>query len=91
MLVSVNNLPVLLGYLVFHGIFKAATFLCVGSFIRIFGTQDIRLMGGGSVFLKGDSYLLFLCILSLCGLPLSAGFFYKSLLLNNLLAVQGAS
>jgi NADH:ubiquinone oxidoreductase subunit 5 (subunit L)/multisubunit Na+/H+ antiporter MnhA subunit len=90
-LISINNPNILVGYLFFHGIFKAATFLCVGSFIRIFGTQDIRLMGAGAVFLRSDAYLLFLCIISLCGMPLSAGYFYKTLLIDTTISIYGTT
>lgn len=64
-------------YLFLHGLFKASTFFCVGSFIRVYGTQDTRLMGGANRLLWGDTLLLFICSSNLCGLPLTIGFIYK--------------
>ena len=48
MLVGFGDEYITISYLFLHGIFKAATFYCVGSFIRIYGSQDTRLMGGGA-------------------------------------------
>lgn len=64
-------------YLFLHGIFKASTFFCVGSFIRIYGTQDTRNMGSASSIYQLDSFFLILCAVNLCGLPFSIGFLYK--------------
>lgn len=65
-------------YLILHGLFKAGTFFCVGSFIRIYGTQDTRLMGNSAQFYWGDSILLLLCASNLAGLPLTIGLMYKA-------------
>jgi NADH:ubiquinone oxidoreductase subunit 5 (subunit L)/multisubunit Na+/H+ antiporter MnhA subunit len=78
---SLNHFYLSLGYLIFHGIFKAAVFMCVGSFIRFYGSQDIRLMGGGCVFLYGDVYLLLVCLINLVGIPATVGYFFKEVLL----------
>lgn len=64
-------------YLFLHGIFKAATFYCVGSFVRVYKTQDIRLMGAGHVILPIDSILLLICSFNLGGLPFTIGYLYK--------------
>ena len=64
-------------YLFLHGFFKASTFYCVGSFVRLYKTQDTRLMGSGQHFFFGDSILLILCAANLCGLPLTIGAIYK--------------
>ena len=64
-------------YLFFHGLFKAATFFCAGTFIRMYGSQDTRVMGGGHRFLPFDSLLLIICAANLSGLPLMAGYLYK--------------
>lgn len=74
-------------YLFLHGLFKAATFYCAGSFIRVYGSQDTRWMGRGSNYLRGDSFLLLLSAMNLAGLPFTFGavyktFFFKILLLN---------
>lgn len=72
-------------YLFLHGIFKAATFYCVGSFVRIYKTQDIRLMGIGHVILPVDTILLIICAFNLGGLPFSIGYIYKSFFFKILL------
>lgn len=64
-------------YLFLHGIFKAATFYCVGTFIRIFGTQDTRWMGWGLKAFSANSIILLLCSANLCGLPFTIGYLYK--------------
>lgn len=81
-------------YLFLHGLFKASTFYCAGSFIRIFGSQDTRWMGFGATYARGDAYLLLFCSMNLAGLPFTMGaiykqFFFKVLLLsaNNWLTV----
>jgi NADH:ubiquinone oxidoreductase subunit 5 (subunit L)/multisubunit Na+/H+ antiporter MnhA subunit len=72
-------------YLFLHGIFKAATFYCVGSFVRVYKTQDIRLMGAGHIILPVDSILLLICAVNLGGLPFTIGYIYKSFFFNILL------
>lgn len=64
-------------YLFLHGIFKAATFYCAGSFIRVFGTQDTRWMGAGWKFFSLNSLGLLICSANLCGLPFTVGYLYK--------------
>ena len=48
MLVGFGDEYITISYLFLHGLFKAMTFYCVGSFIRFYGTQDTRYMGGGA-------------------------------------------
>ena len=72
-------------YLFLHGIFKAATFYCVGSFVRVYKTQDIRLMGIGHIILPVDTILLIICAFNLGGLPFSIGYMYKSFFFKILL------
>jgi len=91
-LVAFNDCYVTIVYLFLHGLFKASTFFCVGSFIRLYGTQDTRMMGGGSHFFLGDSFLLLVCSINLCGLPFTIGiayklFFFKVLFLSKFTAV----
>lgn len=76
-LTGLGDFYITIVYLFLHGIFKAATFFCVGSFIRLYGTQDTRLMGSASSLYQLDSFFLILCALNLCGLPFSIGFLYK--------------
>lgn len=77
-LVSFGDCYITIVYLFLHGIFKASTFFCVGSFVRFYGTQDTRLMGVGARFLWGDTFCLLFCAINLCGLPLTIGIAYKS-------------
>ena len=77
-LVSFGDCYITIVYLFLHGLFKASTFFCVGSFIRTYGTQDTRMMGGGAKILWADTFLLFFCSANLCGLPLTIGITYKS-------------
>ena len=76
-LVSFGDCYITIVYLFLHGLFKASTFFCVGSFIRYYGTQDTRMMGNGARLLWGDTLLLIFCAINLCGLPLTVGFSYK--------------
>lgn len=69
-------------YLYLHGLFKAMTFFCAGSFIRIFGTQDARMMGEGHINSKLDSFFLILCAGNLAGLPFTIGFINKYFFIN---------
>jgi NADH:ubiquinone oxidoreductase subunit 5 (subunit L)/multisubunit Na+/H+ antiporter MnhA subunit len=72
-------------YLFMHGLFKASTFFCAGSFIRVAGSQDTRNMGGLGRILPVDTALLIICAFNLGGLPFSFGYLYKSALINSLL------
>ena len=84
-LVSFLNFHILIIYLFLHGLFKAATFFCSGSFIRIYGSQDTRMMGGSQRLFFSDSLLLLICAGNLCGLPFSIGVLYKTYFLTALL------
>lgn len=72
-------------YLFLHGLFKAATFFCAGSFIRVAGHQDTRLMGCTGRILPLDTITLIICSFNLGGLPFSFGYLYKSVFLVSLL------
>lgn len=72
-------------YLFLHGLFKASTFYCAGSFIRVSASQDTRHMGSLSRILPVDTLLILLCIVNLGGLPFSIGYLYKSIFLISLL------
>lgn len=76
-LACTGNFFITILYLFLHGIFKAATFYCVGSFIRFFGTQDSRLMGNASVYLPFEVIFLIVCSANLAGLPFTIGSLYK--------------
>lgn len=69
-------------YLYIHGFFKAAVFLCVGNIIRFSRNyQDFRKMGGFWKYLPFECFSSFVCLINLCGLPFSIGYYIKHLLL----------
>jgi NADH:ubiquinone oxidoreductase subunit 5 (subunit L)/multisubunit Na+/H+ antiporter MnhA subunit len=72
-------------YLYIHGFFKAAVFLCVGNIIRFSRNyQDFRRMGGFWKYLPFECFSSFICLMNLCGLPFTLGFYIKHLLLLGL-------
>jgi NADH:ubiquinone oxidoreductase subunit 5 (subunit L)/multisubunit Na+/H+ antiporter MnhA subunit len=71
-------------YLYLHGIFKAMTFFCAGSFIRVANSQDTRQMGILGKILPIDSIYLIISICNLAGLPFSFGYLYKQVFFNTL-------
>lgn len=73
--------PILL-YLYLHGIFKAMTFFCAGSLMRVFGTQDSRIMGEAHILARIDSFFLIFSAGNLAGLPFTLGFTYKYFFIN---------
>lgn len=75
-------------YLFLHGLFKALTFFCAGSFIRVAGSQDTRNMGGLSRVIPVDTVFLIICAFNLGGMPFSLGYLYKSLLMSSLLSTN---
>lgn len=76
-LASLGNFYITILYLFLHGLFKASTFYCVGTFIYHFGSQDSRLMGSSSSTFTLDSILLIFTASNLSGLPLTVGYLYK--------------
>lgn len=81
-LVACSNFYILITYLFLHGFYKAATFFCAGSFIRIYGSQDTRVMGSNNKIFIGDTILLIICAGNLAGLPLTIGVLYKNFFLT---------
>lgn len=77
-LASSGNFFITIFYLFLHGLFKAASFYCAGSFIRNYGSQDSRLMGSSHIFFRLDTILFLVCSANLGGLPLTFGYFFKS-------------
>lgn len=71
-------------YLFLHGVFKALTFFCVGSFIRVAGSQDTRQMGALSRYLPVDTIFLIFCASNLGGLPFTLGSLYKHIFVLSL-------
>lgn len=69
-------------YLIGHGIFKSASFMCIGNLIQINGNyQDSRVWGGHHTYLIAEFFLLTFCIINLSGLPFTINFFTKHFLL----------
>lgn len=79
---SFTNTYLVIVYLFLHGLFKALTFFCVGSFIRVSGSQDTRQMGSLSRIMPFDTVLLIICGSNLGGLPFTLGYLYKYLFMN---------
>lgn len=73
-------------YLFLHGLFKASTFFCAGSFIRVAGSQDTRHMGALSRVIPVDTIFLIICAFNLGGLPFSLGYLYKAMLISSTLS-----
>jgi len=82
--IALNNFIVTITYLYLHGLFKALTFFCAGSIIKVNNTQDTRQMG----MLKNQlihTIMLVVAAINLGGLPFTYGYLYKYLFLYNLI------
>lgn len=72
-------------YLYIHGFFKAAVFLCAGNIIRFSRNyQDFKRMGFFSKYIPFEFFASFVCLINLCGLPFTLGFYIKHLLVLGL-------
>nr|QJQ37610.1 NADH dehydrogenase subunit 5 [Graphium parus] len=70
-------------HLLTHAMFKALLFMCAGMIIHMMNDiQDIRYMGGISLYIPLTSLCLSISNLSLCGIPFLAGFYSKDLILE---------
>nr|AJG02532.1 NADH dehydrogenase subunit 5 [Pararge aegeria] len=70
-------------HLLTHAMFKALLFMCAGKLIHLMNdNQDIRLMGGLSLYIPLTSLCLNISNLALCGIPFLAGFYSKDLILE---------
>ena len=79
--IGINNIYLTITYLYLHGFFKALTFFCVGNLVKVArGYQDTRKMGQFFLVLPVESILLVICAFNLGALPLTVGYFYKSLI-----------
>nr|AKM70284.1 NADH dehydrogenase subunit 5 [Cethosia biblis] len=66
-----------------HAMFKALLFMCAGVIIHMTNNnQDIRMMGGISIFVPLTSLCMNISNLSLCGIPFLAGFYSKDMILE---------
>jgi NADH-ubiquinone oxidoreductase chain 5 len=70
-------------HLLTHALFKALLFMCAGGVIHSMGdSQDIRFMGGLSVYIPFTSSSLIVSNFALCGMPFLAGFYSKDFILE---------
>nr|YP_005088741.1 NADH dehydrogenase subunit 5 [Ctenoptilum vasava]AEB71600.1 NADH dehydrogenase subunit 5 [Ctenoptilum vasava] len=70
-------------HLLTHAMFKALLFMCAGVIIHLMNDiQDIRLMGGLSLYIPLTSLCMNISNLALCGIPFLAGFYSKDLILE---------
>nr|QGX06866.1 NADH dehydrogenase subunit 5 [Neope muirheadii] len=70
-------------HLLTHAMFKALLFMCAGKVIHLMNdNQDIRMMGGISLYIPLTSLCFNISNLALCGIPFLAGFYSKDLVLE---------
>nr|YP_010722469.1 NADH dehydrogenase subunit 5 [Parnassius stubbendorfii]WDV10752.1 NADH dehydrogenase subunit 5 [Parnassius stubbendorfii] len=70
-------------HLLTHAMFKALLFMCAGVIIHMMNdNQDIRFMGGISLYIPMTSLCMNISNLALCGVPFLAGFYSKDLILE---------
>nr|YP_010567646.1 NADH dehydrogenase subunit 5 [Aulocera merlina]UZC53643.1 NADH dehydrogenase subunit 5 [Aulocera merlina] len=70
-------------HLLTHAMFKALLFMCAGKVIHLMNdNQDIRMMGGLTLYIPLTSLCLNISNLALCGIPFLAGFYSKDLILE---------
>nr|YP_009351554.1 NADH dehydrogenase subunit 5 [Odontotermes longignathus]AQP29867.1 NADH dehydrogenase subunit 5 [Odontotermes longignathus] len=70
-------------HLLTHALFSALLFMCAGGVIHSLGdSQDIRFMGGLSVFMPFTSSSLMVSNFALCGIPFLAGFYSSDFILE---------
>nr|YP_010852958.1 NADH dehydrogenase subunit 5 [Lotongus taprobanus]WGM81111.1 NADH dehydrogenase subunit 5 [Lotongus taprobanus] len=70
-------------HLLTHAMFKALLFMCAGVIIHMMmDNQDIRMMGGMSMYIPLTSLCLNISNMALCGIPFLAGFYSKDLILE---------
>nr|YP_010507390.1 NADH dehydrogenase subunit 5 [Tigridemyia acanthofemurilis]QVL28834.1 NADH dehydrogenase subunit 5 [Mallota vilis]UXG18971.1 NADH dehydrogenase subunit 5 [Tigridemyia acanthofemurilis] len=70
-------------HLLTHALFKALLFMCAGAIIHnMNNSQDLRLMGGLSIYMPLTSSCFNVANLALCGMPFLAGFYSKDLILE---------
>nr|YP_010429029.1 NADH dehydrogenase subunit 5 [Mimathyma nycteis]USO21451.1 NADH dehydrogenase subunit 5 [Mimathyma nycteis] len=70
-------------HLLTHAMFKALLFMCAGVIIHMMSdNQDIRFMGGMSLYIPLTSLCMNISNLALCGIPFLAGFYSKDMILE---------
>nr|WMQ77989.1 NADH dehydrogenase subunit 5 [Ophthalmitis albosignaria] len=72
-------------HLLTHAMFKALLFMCAGVIIHMMNDmQDIRFMGGISMYIPMTCLCMNISNMALCGIPFLAGFYSKDLILEML-------
>nr|QXT44239.1 NADH dehydrogenase subunit 5 [Adaiphrotermes sp. CIVT267] len=83
MTISVGLSTLAFFHLMTHALFKALLFMCAGGVIHSMGdSQDIRFMGGMSVYMPFTSSCLMVSNFALCGMPFLAGFYSSDFILE---------
>jgi len=81
-LLTLPNLWYFLVYLVLHGVFKSASFICAGELILFnHNYQDWRKIGGNLIYNKLYLFSFIFCLANLSSLPCMLGFFNKNIFL----------
>lgn len=76
-------------HLLTHALFKALLFICAGAIIHnMKNSQDIRDMGGLTIYMPLTISCLNIANLALCGFPFLAGFYSKDIILETVLISQ---
>nr|YP_009351372.1 NADH dehydrogenase subunit 5 [Foraminitermes rhinoceros]AQP29421.1 NADH dehydrogenase subunit 5 [Foraminitermes rhinoceros] len=83
MTISVGLSSLAFFHLLTHALFKALLFMCAGGVIHSMGdSQDIRFMGGMSIYMPFTSSCLMVSNFALCGMPFLAGFYSSDFILE---------
>nr|YP_010895061.1 NADH dehydrogenase subunit 5 [Criorhina nigriventris]WJW73587.1 NADH dehydrogenase subunit 5 [Criorhina nigriventris] len=83
MILSLGFYKLAFFHLLTHALFKALLFMCAGAIIHnMNNSQDLRLMGGLSMYMPLTSSCFNVANLALCGMPFLAGFYSKDLILE---------
>nr|YP_010415126.1 NADH dehydrogenase subunit 5 [Sphegina orientalis]URX52610.1 NADH dehydrogenase subunit 5 [Sphegina orientalis] len=83
MILSMGFYKLAFFHLLTHAVFKALLFMCAGAIIHnMNNSQDLRLMGGLSLYMPFTSSCFNVANLALCGMPFLAGFYSKDLILE---------
>nr|WKU84229.1 NADH dehydrogenase subunit 5 [Tropidia longa] len=83
MILSMGFYKLAFFHLLTHAVFKALLFMCAGAIIHNMGnSQDLRLMGGLSLYMPLTCSCFNVANLALCGMPFLAGFYSKDLILE---------
>ncbi len=87
--VGTGNFAAGIFHLFTHAFFKAGLFLCAGSVMHAMsGSGDITKMGGLGRRLPWTTRVFQVCWLSICGVPIFAGFFSKDSILDGAFATH---